>query len=172
MGKKIGFSLLGILAIFCALSYVLKPKLCTPCAFCDPQVIRYQSFYEEELVEVLYTHKPLAKAHFLVIPKRHVERFEELTSHEMVAMQKALQKVHLAAKKVLGTSSYLLLQKNGVEVGQSVPHVHFHYVGRKEREDGVLSFMAKMVIIPLLPAISADHMSKMVNLIRETMEAV
>ena len=37
-------------------------------------------------------------------------------------------RVHEAASKIFGEADYLILQKDGAGVGQSVPHVHFHYV--------------------------------------------
>ena len=102
------------------------------CAFCDPRVLERQKFYEDDLVLALYTHKPVLPGHCLVLPKRHVERFEQLTDQEITQMGKVIKKVDRAVTEVFSTSSYLLLQKNGIEVGQSVPHVHVHYIPGKK----------------------------------------
>src|SRR4029078_13357621 len=101
------------------------------CPFCDSKVIEYQKFYEDDLVIALYTHRPIFPGHSLIIPKRHVERFEMLNDQEITRISQVIKKVDKAAQKVFGTSAYLLLQKNGREVGQTVPHVHFHYIPRK-----------------------------------------
>ena len=114
------------------------------CAFCDPDVIDNQKYYEDELVCVLYTYKPVFPGHSLIIPKRHVERFEELTEKEILHIMRAIKKVNVAAEKTYKVSSYLILQKNGHEVGQTVPHVHFHYIPRKSCDDSIIKFFYKM----------------------------
>lgn len=80
-----------------------------PCAFCDREVLLRQKFYEDELVLVLYTHKPIFPGHCLIIPKRHVERFEMLSDDEIDQMGRVTKKVHQAVMQVFKTRSYLLL---------------------------------------------------------------
>lgn len=87
-----------------------------------------QAFYKNDLVLALYSHKPIYPGHCLIIPKRHVERFEMLSEEEITEIGRVIKKVNQAVEKVFQTSSYLLLQKNGREVGQT-PHVHVHYIG-------------------------------------------
>jgi hypothetical protein len=53
------------------------------CAFDDLKVLNRQKFYEDDLVLALYTHKPILPGHCLIIPKRHVERFEMLSEQEI-----------------------------------------------------------------------------------------
>ncbi len=129
------------------------------CAFCDPEVLHAQTFYEDDLVMALYTHKPIFPGHCLIIPKRHVERFEMLTEEEAARIYQVIKKVNLAAEEVFTTSSYLLLQKNGHEVGQTVPHVHFHYIPRQAGDDSAFKFMMRMVIANTQRPISAEEMA-------------
>jgi histidine triad (HIT) family protein len=98
------------------------------CAFCDLQVIGQQLVYETEEMMVLYNYRPICHEHYLVCPKRHVVRFEDLTAGEMVGIHSVVQKVHAAVHAVFGHTDYVLLNKNGPNAGQSVPHVHFHYM--------------------------------------------
>ncbi len=139
------------------------------CAFCDTTVLEYQKFYEDDLVVALYTHKPILEGHCLIIPKRHAERFEMLSDEEMVQVGRVIRKVDLAASKVFNTSSYLLLQKNGAEVGQTVPHVHFHYVPRQAGDDSTLKFIAKMFIANALSPIPSSEMEEIVERMKEAM---
>jgi diadenosine tetraphosphate (Ap4A) HIT family hydrolase len=135
--------------------YLLQPDKLDPsyCAFCNPKVIDAQKFYEDEHVIALYTHKPVMPGHCLIIPKRHVDRFE------------GIKKVDRAVAQAYGTSSYLLLQKNGQEAGQTVPHVHFHYMPRKTGDDSVIGFFIQMVIAnakrPLAEAEMKENIEKM-----------
>lgn len=132
------------------------------CAFCDIDVLNRQKFYEDDLVVAMYTHKPVLPGHCLIIPKRHVERFELLTDEEVTQMGRVIKIVNEAASKVFNTSAYLILQKNGAEVGQTVPHVHFHYIPRKEGDDSTLKFLAKMYITNLQKPISPQEMEQVV----------
>jgi histidine triad (HIT) family protein len=133
------------------------------CAFCDPKVLEYQKFYEDELVIALYTHKPIFPGHSLIIPKKHVERFEMLSEAEVTRIGQVIQKVNKAAEKVFGTSSYLLLQKNGKEVGQSVPHVHFHYIPRQAGDDLSVKFVIKMYAANFRSPIKPTEMQEVVE---------
>lgn len=141
------------------------------CAFCDPEVLARQTFYEDDLVLALYTHKPILPGHCLIIPKRHVERFEFLTDEEITQMGRVIKKVNNAVVKVFGTSPYLLLQKNGSEVGQTVPHVHFHYIPRQSGDDSTIGFLIKMYSAPLLGPISTEEMQDAVEKLKHAMES-
>lgn len=133
------------------------------CAFCDQAILDYQKFYEDGDVIALYTHKPVAEGHCLIIPKRHVERFENLSDAEVLSITHAIKRVHHAVSKVFGTTSYLLLQKNGLEVGQTVPHVHFHYIPRKTGEYSTLTFLFRFYTAALMPPISKNEMREAVS---------
>lgn len=146
-----------------------KASLGSYCAFCDPKVQESQVIWEESLVQVLYTYKPIFPGHCLVIPKRHVERFEDLSKEEMAQMGVMIQKVHLAVQEVFQTSAYFLLQKNGVEVGQTVPHVHIHYVPRKEGDKSFLSMMTHFCLAPIKSALSSSDMAPIIESLRNSM---
>lgn len=167
MSKWILYSLFGLVIILGSVFLILKSpsrsSLQLPCAFCDQEVLLRQKFYEDDLVIALYTHKPIVPGHCLVIPKRHVERFEMLTEGEMSQMGRVIQKVHGAASNVFQTSSYLLLQKNGIESGQTVPHVHFHYIPRKEGDGSVIKFFIQMSVANLKSPIDSEEMEKVVE---------
>ncbi len=137
------------------------------CAFCDPNVLDRQKFYEDDLVLALYTHKPILPGHCLVLPKRHVERFELLTDEEITQIGRVIKKVDRAVTKVFGTSSYLLLQKNGIEVGQSVPHVHVHYIPRKNGDYSTFGFLVKMYIANAKGPISSNEMQEIIKKLKQ-----
>ena len=141
----------------------------TYCAFCDPAVITAQEFYEDDFVAALYTHRPIFPGHCLVIPKRHVERFEELSDAEILQIGCVIKKVNIAVQKVFATQDYLLLQKNGYSVGQTVPHVHFHYIPRKEEENSSLVFLFRMYLVNVLPPLSSSQMAPIVESLHQEM---
>jgi len=111
-----------------------------PCAFCDPVVLQTHTFYEDNLMRCLCTYKPVGPGHCLVIPKRHIERFEQLSDEEILAMGRLIKRINAAIQKINGPSSYFIWQKNGREVGQSVPHVHMHYIPKKVSENKLAAY--------------------------------
>lgn len=96
------------------------------CPFCNSDVIERQSVAKTDLSAVLYCLTPLAEGHLLIVPNRHITRFEELTDEEMVDLYHLIQKVQEVYKQYYGITDYLVLQKNGRHAGQTVDHVHIH----------------------------------------------
>jgi histidine triad (HIT) family protein len=98
------------------------------CPFCDKEILERQVFYRGSGALGILTHKPAVPGHVLIIPERHVERFEDLTADEVAAIGDTIKRVDIAVRKTFGYTDYVLIQKNGPGAGQSVPHVHFHYL--------------------------------------------
>ena len=136
------------------------------CAFCDEKILKRQTIYQDEIALVLYTHKPVMAGHCLIIPKRHVERFEELTEDESSHLCDLVKKVHRAVSPAFETSSYLLLQKNGREAGQSVPHVHIHYIPRPAGDGSALKFIAKLFWVNFKKPIGEDQIQQAIEKIK------
>ena len=67
---------------------------------------------------------PQAKIHILIIPKVHIESFNEMTSNIMAEMTTFIQDVALS----LGVKSdgYRLITNIGDNGCQEVKHIHFH----------------------------------------------
>lgn len=175
MSKKI-FFWFGLLFLLLGGLYFFTVKIFAPkmpigyCPFCDENVLERQKFYEDELVIALCTHRPIFPSHFLVIPKRHVERFELLTDAEISDIGKVIKKVNGAAENAFETASYLLLQKNGREVGQSVPHLHFHYIGRKAGDDSITRFFVNAFLAQTKPPLSMRETQEKVEKMKKAME--
>ena len=138
------------------------------CPFCNPKILEAQSFYEDELVWALYTHEPMFPGHCLIIPKRHIERFEMLTDEESLQIFRVIKKVDRGVAQVYGTCSYLLLQKNGEEVGQTVAHVHVHYIPRQKGESSIIQFFIRM-FQSKMSTLSAEEMRENVEKLQAAM---
>lgn len=70
---------------------------------------------------------PQAPIHVLIIPKLHVECFQDTTSEIMAEMTPFIQEV--AIKLGLDSNGYRLITNNGDDGGQEVKHLHFHLLG-------------------------------------------
>lgn len=90
-----------------------------------------QRVFENAQVLAFLDINPLAEGHTLVVPKLQVERLEDLPPDVAGEVMKSLI---LVARKVIaatGAPAYNLLQNNGKDAGQEVPHVHFHIIPRR-----------------------------------------
>ena len=73
---------------------------------------------------------PLAKGHTLVIPKREVDYFFDLTDEEIGAMQIFAKKVATAIKE-----AFPCVKVGQAVLGLEVPHAHIHLVPMQSEAD-------------------------------------
>ena len=114
----------------------------------------------------LCSYKPILRGHSLIIPKRHVERLEDLTDSEMQNVFNLIKRTNIAVQKVLNNKSYILIQKNGKEVGQSVFHVHFHYIPRKENGSN-FGFLTRFLTYPFKRKLNPNEMQDIKELLSQ-----
>jgi diadenosine tetraphosphate (Ap4A) HIT family hydrolase len=134
--KKLLIAFLSVILLVIVYQYFINVPFTAdsskPCPFEDPKVIAKQQYAETSLTRVLLNYRPLAEGHTLILPKRHVSRLEELTPEESQDIFTTVKKVQNVFKKVYGADDYVLIVQNGANAGQTVFHVHFHMIPRKE----------------------------------------
>lgn len=89
--------------------------------------------YENELATAFKDTDPKAPVHVLVVPKRHVANFSELTQEDgalMLALTDAVQQV--VQLTGIADSGYRLVVNTGDEGGQTVMHLHIHVFGGRQ----------------------------------------
>ncbi|MEB3221827.1 MAG: histidine triad nucleotide-binding protein [Candidatus Sericytochromatia bacterium] len=73
---------------------------------------------------------PQAPTHVLVIPKRHVACFADLTAEDGPLLGAMAAAVNAAARQAgLEESGFRVVCNNGRDAGQSVDHLHWHVLG-------------------------------------------
>jgi len=97
-----------------------------PCVFCTQNIVQEQSVFEGRYFYVLLDHEPRVPGHLLVIPKRHVAKAHDLSQNEWSELSDLLPKIVAVFCEFLETEDYILLEKNGQQAFQQIPHVHFH----------------------------------------------
>ena len=102
-----------------------------PCLFCN--IKESGSSHENELAYVSYDSYPVSKYHCLVIPKRHIKDYFELSKNELTACDKLIKTVkdEILAKDQ-SVKGFNLGTNIGKVSGQSVLHCHFHLIPRRE----------------------------------------
>ncbi|HFS82675.1 MAG TPA: histidine triad nucleotide-binding protein [Epsilonproteobacteria bacterium] len=70
---------------------------------------------------------PKAPIHILIIPKQHVECFQDVSPETMAGLTPFAQEV--ARLVGIDQTGYRLITNNGSDGGQEVLHLHFHMLG-------------------------------------------
>lgn len=84
--------------------------------------------YEDAHTLAFMDIMPQAEGHALVIPKEAATTLFELSDAAATACMATVRKIGTAQKKGLGALGVVLMQLNGAEAGQTVPHFHIHVI--------------------------------------------
>ena len=100
------------------------------CIFCKiiSGAIPAKKIYEDGDFIAFHDIKPMAKVHFLIVPKLHVETLKDCdVSHQVLLGKALLLAPKLAAEQ--GLAGFKTLINTGREGGQEVFHLHAHIFG-------------------------------------------
>lgn len=104
------------------------------CLFCKIVAgeIPSDRVHEDDLVIVIEDINPVAPVHQLLMPRRHVESAADLGEEdgELLGHLFAVA-ARLAREAGLPERGYRIVTNVGPDAGQSVPHLHFHLLGRR-----------------------------------------
>ncbi len=105
----------------------------TNCPFCFSQDDPY-IFFRNELFFSIYNRAPILPGHSLVVPRRHVSSFEELTDDELSGMLHFCKRVNAILQAAFPASGFNWTLQDGVAAGQTVEHLHVHIIPRKAND--------------------------------------
>lgn len=101
------------------------------CIFCKiiKGEIPSEKVYEDNQVISFKDINPEAPFHVLIIPKKHISTINELTEND----EQLIGHVYTAAAKIakqfnIDESGYRIVSNCGKDGGQTVGHVHFHFL--------------------------------------------
>ncbi|BDW99750.1 HIT family protein [Maricaulis maris] len=90
--------------------------------------------YEDEHVLSFMDLFPQAPGHVLVVPREPARNALELTDGALQAAIVRVKRIANAVRTALAPDGIVLTQFNGAPAGQTVFHVHFHIIPRREGE--------------------------------------
>lgn len=73
---------------------------------------------------------PISPGHTLIIPKRHIGSFFELTADEQAELMALLGSAKIVLDKDHSPNGYNIGINDGPAAGQTVPHLHIHLIPR------------------------------------------
>ena len=100
------------------------------CIFCKiiDGSIQSKKIFEDHEVIVFNDINPIAKVHFLIVPKLHIESLASCEALHQALLGKMLLLAPKLAKEQ-GLSGFRTIINTGREGGQEVFHIHVHVFG-------------------------------------------
>jgi len=98
------------------------------CPFCTLKESRIR--FESPLAVGVDDAYPVAHGHTLIVPRRHVGSYFELSQAERQAMNELLDRAYSDLNERLRPDAYTIGINDGPAAGQSIPHVHIHLIPR------------------------------------------
>jgi histidine triad (HIT) family protein len=89
--------------------------------------------YEDDEIIAFKDIYPKAPVHVLVVPKRHIASVMTAQPEDAAVLGRCLLVArHLGEMKGFGERGYRIVVNSGIEGGQVVDHLHFHFMaGRR-----------------------------------------
>jgi histidine triad (HIT) family protein len=108
------------------------------CIFCRiaAREIPTTLLHEDEHTASFLDIQPLKRGHILVIPRVHIQYYEDLPSEVMAALGQATARLSRAVRVAVGAEATTLAINNGPAAGQEVPHCHLHIIPRDPGDIG------------------------------------
>ena len=102
-----------------------------PCLFCDSK--KSGIAHENDLAYASYDSYPVSDHHCLIIPKRHIKDYFDMTNDELIACNDLIQIVkNEILSKDTNVKGFNIGTNAGKIAGQSIMHCHIHLIPRRE----------------------------------------
>ena len=100
----------------------------TPCPFCTLPPERIVA--ANNVGWVVRDAYPVSPGHTLIIPRRHMGSFFELSADERLGLLALLDEARAALQASDAPQGYNIGVNDGPAAGQTVPHLHIHLIPR------------------------------------------
>ena len=102
-----------------------------PCLFCDSK--KSGIAHENDLAYASYDSYPVSDHHCLIIPKRHIKDYFDMTNDELIACNDLIQIVkNEILSRDINVKGFNIGTNAGKIAGQSIMHCHIHLIPRRE----------------------------------------
>ena len=102
-----------------------------PCLFCN--INSKDLVFDNEFAFASFDSYPVSKYHSLIVPKRHILDYFELTNDELLACNDLIKKIKKKIQNEDKTvDGFNIGTNSGVAAGQSIMHCHIHLIPRRK----------------------------------------
>ena len=98
---------------------------CLFCKFAGGEIPVDKVFENEDFI-IIRDIAPVAKNHFLAIPKKHFKYLAEMTAEDGEMLGRILKTISSLTDLLELGNGYRLVINQGDDAGQTVPHLHIH----------------------------------------------
>ena len=106
------------------------------CIFCKiiAGEIPSPRYYEDDKMIIIKDIQPQAKLHYLCIPKTHFALLSEMDEEKLEIVKYCFKTIPTLEEKLGLQDGYRVIINQGVNGGQTVPHLHIHLLGGEKLE--------------------------------------
>ena len=102
-----------------------------PCIFCKEK--QNNIVEENDYAYVTYDPYPVSLKHCLIVPKRHVKNYFDLSKKEVLACDQLIKNMKVQIEdKDKSVKGFNIGTNSGKVAGQSIMHCHIHLIPRRE----------------------------------------
>jgi len=103
------------------------------CIFCKiiARTVPSDIIKETEDIIVIKDINPKAPIHYLIIPKKHIQDIQSLDQVDSVIVANILLMAQQLSLVLSGSQAFRLISNNGLDAGQIIFHIHFHFLAGK-----------------------------------------
>ena len=102
-----------------------------PCLFCTTK--NDDIIEENKFAFATLDSYPVSNQHCLIIPKRHVKEYFDLSEEEVLGCDQLIKKIKIKIENNDKTiKGFNIGINSGKEAGQSIMHCHIHLIPRRE----------------------------------------
>ena len=102
--------------------------------------VKKRIIIENDLAYAFLTNIPIVPGHVLIVPKRAVEKLDELNEPELRAMFSLINRLKPVMKKVFNATGFNHAWNEGKDAGQSIAHLHIHLIPRRPGDAGIFEY--------------------------------
>lgn len=84
--------------------------------------------FENEHVLAFKDIHPVAPIHILIVPKKEIRSLQVMAEEDLYLLGEIAKAAQFLAKELEVEEGYRLLTNNGSDAGQTVFHLHFHFI--------------------------------------------
>ena len=106
------------------------------CLFCKiiAGEIPSKKIYEDDTVYVFEDIAPTAPIHYLLIPKQHISKLDEVNADNSAVIAHIYEVIAKLATALDLKDGFRVVSNCGEQAGQSVFHIHFHLLSGRAFE--------------------------------------
>lgn len=130
------------------------------CELCQAINDTFRIILEDRFSFAMIIREPQVELHSMVLPKRHITQFSDLTEEESLSLHRMVSRLQ---KKIESTSKNPCTIMINSPTHSTQPHIHYQLIPANA---GVRTFVSAVMQIPERRSATREELEKMANRLR------